>query len=202
MNCPVCDSNNNIVFNYNCSHCICNNCFVEWNSLNNSCPVCRSDLIEENIIINEINKINEIPNNQNIIINDFYHIFIEFNNGVKNEIMNYLMDLKKILKENYCYFFDNRELINNYFLNFKNDIIININSDIFNQINLIINNIFDLLINIGLNNSTENFVLLNYIIFNTFNYIMDNIIFVVDVNEETEMNNLINDFNFLLHQNV
>lgn len=206
MNCPVCDSSENIVFNYNCAHCICNNCFVEWNSLNHSCPVCRSDLLLEEYTT--INEVMEISNNQNdVIINDFYYNFVEFNDILRNEILNNLVEFKKILKKNYNYFFDNRELVNNYFLN-CNNYITDITNDIFNQTNSIINNIFELLINIGLNNSRENFVLLNYFIFSAFNYIMDNMIIDGDlinidlINEKTEIDELINDFNFSLHQNA
>lgn len=61
--CPVCFENKLLINNYKCNHKICKKCIKNWNLINPSCPLCRSNTITK--INDKEQHIINIPTNQN-----------------------------------------------------------------------------------------------------------------------------------------
>ena len=91
--CPVCYIITRQDLYYDCIHSMCFNCFIQWNSINKTCPLCRSKILKDDN--NHLDNNNDNDDNTYIENNYLYdNIFME------DENINYI-ELKIIFKQNF-----------------------------------------------------------------------------------------------------
>lgn len=74
-NCPICLENIQITYILKCSHIFHTNCLEKWTKDNNSCPLCRKELIDQ-VLYQKIKKI-ENSNSLNSNYDDVHYVVLD-----------------------------------------------------------------------------------------------------------------------------
>jgi hypothetical protein len=105
-NCSIClDTCEQNTFKLECSHSFCNKCITRWLLMNNSCPSCRANIIENNAISEtnpEIKIIVGVENNIHIIPIIYYSILDRIDDIINIVYFQQIAQYSwKVLENNY-----------------------------------------------------------------------------------------------------